>query len=280
VSEAAARVIEAAAFIRSRTHLTPRIAVVLGSGLGGFADELESAVSLPYSEIPHFPASTAIGHAGCLQVGTLSGTPLFVMQGRWHLYEGYSAEQVAFPIRVLGQMGVKAALLTNAAGAINPQYGCGDLVVIRDHINLQGQNPLAGAQSFKNAESFIDLTAAYSARLRQIALRQGERLGTRLHEGIYAAVLGPSFETPAEVRFLRTIGADLVGMSTVPEVIAARQIGMEVLAISCVTNLAAGLSDKEVTPEDVLQIGEQSRPALASLLRAVVSEIALSLSPE
>ena len=253
---------EAAHFILSRTSLRPRIAVVLGSGLGGFADELRDAARISYTDIPHFPTSTAEGHAGRLVVGKLEGIPLAVMQGRVHLYEGHSPQQVAFPVRVLGRMGVRALVLTNAAGGINLGYSRGALVVLRDHINLMGANPLIGANDDRLGIRHPDMTDAYNADFRRFALEESAQLGRTLHEGVYAAVAGPSFETPAEIRFLRTIGADLVGMSTVPEVIAARHMGIEVLAISCVTNMAAGITGEKLTHEEVLETGERVRSEL------------------
>jgi len=263
----------AAQFILGRTALRPHIALVLGSGLGGFADELENAVRIPYAEIPSFPRSTAVGHAGTLVIGNVSGIAVVAMQGRVHLYEGYSAQRVAFPIRVFSRMGVRAVVLTNAAGGINPSYGQGALVVIRDHINLQGQNPLTGSNDERFGPRFPDMTDAYNPQFRSFALDEADRLGGDIHEGIYAAMLGPSYETPAEIRFLRTIGADLVGMSTVPEVIVARHMGLEVLAISCVTNMAAGLSGEKINHEEVLETGERVRSKFLALLRAVLPRI-------
>lgn len=264
---------QAAKFILGRTDLRPRIALVLGSGLGGFADELENAVRIPYGDIPFFPRTTAVGHAGTLVIGTIAGIAVAAMQGRVHLYEGYSPQQVTFPIRVFGRMGVQSVVLTNAAGGINPSYGRGALVVICDHINLQGQNPLVGANEDRFGPRFPDVTDAYNAELRNYALEESEQLGDNIHEGIYAAMLGPSYETPAEIRFLRTIGADLVGMSTVPEVIVARHMEVEVLAISCVTNMAAGLSGEKIKHEEVLETGERVRGKFLALLRAVLPKI-------
>src|ERR1019366_4628122 len=211
--------------------------------------------------------------AGTLVIGTVSDITVAAMQGRVHLYEGYSAQQVAFPIRVFSRMGVQAVVLTNAAGGINPSYGRGALVVVRDHINLQGQNPLVGANEDRFGPRFPDMTDAYNAEFRNYALDEAERLGGDIHEGVYAAMLGPSYETPAEIRFLRTIGANLVGMSTVPEVIAARHLGIEVLAISCVTNMAAGMSGEKINHEEVLETGERVRGKFLALLRAVLPKI-------
>jgi len=262
-----------AQFILGRTALRPRVALVLGSGLGGFVDELENAVRIPYAEIPSFPRSTALGHAGTLVIGTVSGIAVVAMQGRVHLYEGYSVQQVAFPVRVFGRMGVRAVVLTNAAGGINPSYGRGALVVIRDHINLQGGNPLVGANEDRFGPRFPDMTDAYNAEFRKFALDEKGRMGDDIYEGIYAAMLGPSYETPAEIRFLRTIGADLVGMSTVPEVVVARHMGLEVLAISCVTNMAAGMSGEKINHEEVLETGERVRGKFLALLRTVLPRI-------
>jgi purine-nucleoside phosphorylase len=269
-----ARAEEAARFILAHTAARPRIAVVLGSGLGTFADELHDATALRYEDIPHFPKSTAIGHAGQLILGDFDGIPLAVMRGRVHLYEGYSAQRVAFPIRVLARMGMRAVVLTNAAGGINAEYGKGALVVLRDHINLLGQNPLTGANDERLGLRHPDMTDAYNAQFRRVALDEAQQLGGGIFEGIYAAVPGPSFETPAEIRFLRALGADLVGMSTVPEVIAARHLGLEVLAISCVTNMAAGMTGEKITAEEVLETGERVRGKFLALLRAVLPKIA------
>jgi purine-nucleoside phosphorylase len=265
---------EAAKVIASRSPIKPLVAIVLGSGLGEFADELKDAVRIRYQEIPHFAHSTAVGHAGQLVLGNIGAWPVVIMQGRVHLYEGYPAQTVVFPMRVFARMGVRAAILTNAAGGINLDYGQGRLVVIKDHINLQGQNPLVGAEDPRFGLRFIDMTEAYAKNYRQIALEAGKRLGIHLAEGVYAALLGPSYETPAEIRFLRTIGADLVGMSTVPEVIVARQIGIKVLAISCVTNMAAGVTDQPINHEEVLEIGRKIAGQFRALLRDVVPVIA------
>ena len=265
---------EAAKLVQTRSSLQPLIAVVLGSGLGSFADEMTGAVRIPYSDIPHFSRSTAVGHAGQLVLGEIGECPVVVMQGRVHLYEGYPAQQVAFPIRVFARLGVRAAILTNAAGGINLDYGQGRLVVIRDHINLQGQNPLVGAEDARLGPRFIDMTEAYSRSYRQMALAAARKLGIEVSEGVYAALLGPSYETPAEIRYLRAIGADLVGMSTVPEVIVARQVGIKVLAISCVTNMAAGVLDQALNHEEVLATGKRVAGQFTALLREVISMMA------
>ncbi|HMC31735.1 MAG TPA: purine-nucleoside phosphorylase [Candidatus Angelobacter sp.] len=264
----------AARFIATKSPIKPLVAIVLGSGLGDFANEINDAVRISYKEIPHFAHSTAIGHAGQLVLGNIGAWPVAIMQGRVHLYEGYRVERVVFPMRVLARMGVKAAVLTNAAGGINLDYGQGRLVVIKDHINLQGQNPLMGPEDPRFGLRFIDMTEAYSKSYRQMALEAGKRLGLQLGEGVYAALLGPSYETPAEITFLRTVGADLVGMSTVPEVIVARQMGIKVLAISCVTNMAAGTTDHPINYEEVLEIGRKIAGQFKSLLRDVIPVIA------
>jgi len=264
----------AAQFLLSQTPLRPKISVVLGSGLGGFADELTEATRIPYTQIPSFPRSTAIGHAGQLVIGKAGEVAVAAMQGRVHLYEGYSAKEVAFPTRVLGRMGVRALILTNAAGGINLEYKQGALVVITDHINLQGQNPLVGANDDRFGTRFPDMTQAYWKPYREIALEAARKLGKTVYQGVYAGLLGPNYETPAEIRYLRSIGADLVGMSTIPEVIAARHMGIKVLAISCVTNMAAGILDQELNHEEVLKSAERVRGGFAALLRAVLPEIA------
>ena len=264
---------QAAQFVLGRTNLRPHIALVLGSGLGGFADALENSVRIRYAEIPFFPRSTAVGHAGTLVIGTVSNIAVAAMQGRVHLYEGYSAQQVAFPVKVFGRMGVQAVVLTNAAGGINPSYGRGALVVIRDHINLQGQNPLAGANDDRFGPRFPDMTDSYNAEFRKFVLDEAARMGGEIYDGVYAAMLGPSYETPAEIRYLKTIGADLVGMSTVPEVIVARHMGIEVLAISCVTNMAAGMSGEKISHDEVLETGERVRGKFLALLWAVLPKI-------
>jgi purine-nucleoside phosphorylase len=269
-----ARAERAAKFILSKTKLRPNIALVLGSGLGSFADELTEAVRIPYEEIPNFPRSTAVGHAGRLVIGKVEGIAVAAMQGRVHLYEGYSAREVAFAMRVFSRLGVRSAILTNAAGGINLQFTQGALVVMRDHINLQGANPLVGPNDERFGPRFPDMTQAYWRSYRKIALEEAKRIGISVHEGVYAALLGPSYETPAEIRYLRTIGADLVGMSTVPEVIAARHLGIRVLGISCVTNMASGILDRALDHAEVLATGERVKGQFIALLRAVLPRIA------
>lgn len=264
--------------IAERANLgMPKLAVVLGSGLGEFANDLSDSVVIPYSEIPHFPTSTAIGHAGKLVVGKLGDVTIAAMQGRVHQYEGYNCKQAAFPVRVFGRLGLKAVILTNAAGGINAGYGQGALVLLCDHINLQGTNPLSGPNEERFGPRFPDMTDAYNPQYRQVAREEAQKLGIALHEGVYAALAGPSYETPAEIRYLRTIGADLVGMSTVPEVIVARHMGVNVLAISCVTNMAAGMSGQAINHEEVLEIGRRVRGTFLALLTAVIPRIAETL---
>ena len=274
-----ARAESAAQFLLSQTSLLPAIGLVLGSGLGGFADELSEATRLPYANIPFFPRSTAVGHAGQMVIGKVGNIAVAAMQGRVHLYEGYSPNEVAFPTRVFGRMGIRALILTNAAGGINLEYKQGALVIITDHINLQGQNPLVGPNDDRFGPRFPDMTRAYSKLYRETALRAARRLGKTTYQGVYAGLLGPSYETPAEIRYLRSIGADLVGMSTIPEVIVARHMGLTVLAISCVTNMAAGISDETLSHEDVLATGERVKEDFVSLLRAVLPEIAADVNP-
>ncbi len=264
----------AAGFLLAQTPLRPKIGLVLGSGLGAFADELTEAARIPYPQIPCFPRSTAIGHAGQMVIGKAGAVPVAAMQGRVHLYEGYSPQEVAFPMRVFGRMGIRAVILTNAAGGINLDYKQGALVIITDHINLQGQNPLAGANDDRFGPRFPDMTQAYWKPYRDIALEAAHRLGQTLYQGVYAGLLGPNYETPAEIRYLRSIGADLVGMSTIPEVIVARHMGLRVLAISVVTNMAAGILDQVIRHEDVLETGERVKGDLIALLRGVLPCIA------
>jgi purine-nucleoside phosphorylase len=263
----------AAKFILAKTQLRPTIGLVLGSGLGGFADSLTDVTRIPYAEIPDFPRSTAIGHAGQLVIGKAAAVPVAVMQGRVHLYEGYSAHEVAFPTRVFGRMGIRAVILTNAAGGINLNYQQGALVLIRDHINLQGTNPLIGPNDDRFGVRFPDMTHAYAKEYRAAAKEEAAKLGMTLHEGVYAALLGPSYETPAEINYLRTIGADLVGMSTAFEVIAARHMEIKVLAISCVTNMAAGILDQPLSHQEVMETGKRVKSSFEALLRAVLPRL-------
>ena len=265
---------EAADFIRQKVSLQPQLALVLGSGLGAFADELTERVTLPYSSIPHFPISSAEGHAGNLVIGKVGDVPVAAMQGRVHYYEGHTMLRVTFPMRVFCRLGIKGAVLTNAAGGIGSQLTPGCLVALSDHINLQGTNALIGPNEDRFGPRFPDMTEAYAKDWRATALDEGRRQGIKIFEGIYAAVPGPSYETPAEIRFLRTVGADVVGMSTVAEVVVARHCGMKVLAISVVTNMAAGILNQPINHAEVLEIGRRIRGQFSALLRALIPKLA------
>ncbi|HWZ42118.1 MAG TPA: purine-nucleoside phosphorylase [Candidatus Saccharimonadales bacterium] len=273
-----ARANDAANYIRQQCSLQPQIALVLGSGLGSFASELTEPTVIHYAQIPHFPLTGAEGHAGNLVIGKIGDVPVAAMQGRVHLYEGYSPQRVTLPMRVFACLGIKAALLTNAAGGISTRLKQGCLVVLKDHINLQGSNPLIGPNVTRFGPRFPDMTEAYAKDYRAMAMEEGKRVGIDISEGVYAALTGPSYETPAEIHYLRTIGADTVGMSTVPEVIVARHCGMKVLAISCVTNMAAGMVDHPLTHEEVLATGEKVKTQFVALLRAVIPRMAGALS--
>ena len=260
----------AAEFVLVRTPLRARIGIVLGSGLGAFAEQLADATAIPFADIPHFPQSTVPGHSGRLVLGTVAGVPVAVMQGRVHAYEGYNSDEVTFPVRVLGRMGVTQLILTNAAGGINPAFHQGQLVLIADHINLTGRNPVAGPNDERFGPRFFDMSEAYSARLRSLAHDAARSMDFRFDEGVYLSVLGPSFETPAEIRAFAAMGADLVGMSTVQETIAARHMGIEVLGISCVTNMAAGIQKEPLSHEEVMATGRAVEARLAELLMRLV----------
>ena len=259
--------------IRSRISVEPRIALVLGSGLGGFADDFEEAVGIPYEEIPGFVRSTAQGHAGRLVIGQIEGVPVVAMQGRVHYYEGYSLEEVTFPVRTFGLLGVKTLVLTNAAGGINVQLTQGALMVISDHLNLMGVNPLRGPNDERFGPRFPDMSAVYSHELQGLVIDEAKAIGVEMRRGIYGALSGPSYETPAEIVLLRNSGADAVGMSTVPEAIVARHMGLEVLGISCITNMAAGISDEPINHEEVMATGNRVRETFAELLRRVIGAI-------
>ena len=263
----------AARTIRARVKQEPRVAVVLGSGLGGFADDFEDAVAIPYEDIPGFVRSTAQGHAGRLVVGKIDQVPILAMQGRVHYYEGYSMEEVTFAIRTFKLLGVKTLLLTNAAGGINVQLSQGALMVISDHLNLMGVNPLRGANDERFGPRFPDMSAVYSPALQEIVVEEARALGIELRRGIYAALSGPNYETPSEIHLLRNCGADAVGMSTVPEAIVARQMDMEVLGISCITNMASGISDEPINHDEVMETGNRVRSTFTQLLRRVVSRL-------
>ncbi len=268
----------AAKFILKQTKLRPKIALVLGSGLGAFADEFVGAKKIPYAKIPHFPRSTAIGHAGQLVLGKVDGVEVAGMQGRVHLYEGYSPQQVVFPVRVFARMGVKAVIITNAAGGVNLNYSAGALVAIRDHINLQGVNPLIGPNDDRFGVRFPDMTQAYDPEFRKFVAEAKSKIKVPLHEGVYLALSGPNYETPAEIHAFRTLGADLVGMSTVPEVLAARHAGIRVLGISCVTNMAAGVTGQTLTAEEVFETGARVKNDFIALLKAVIPKIAEAIA--
>lgn len=265
---------KAADFILSQTGLRPHIAIVLGSGLGAFADEISDAVRIPFTDIPGFPHSTAEGHAGKMVIGMVAGTPVLVMQGRVHYYEGYKMEDVIFPMRVLSRVGIRAAILTNAAGGISAKLEQGCLVVLTDHINFMGTNPLIGPNEPRFGLRFFDMGTAYTPEYVALALKEGKKLNLKVHDGVYLAVPGPSYETPAEIRAFRLLGADVVGMSTVPEVIAARHSNIKILAISCVTNLAAGIGSAPLVHSEVLETGERVRADFVALLKSVIPQIA------
>jgi purine-nucleoside phosphorylase len=281
------QVAEAAEFLRGRlAGFAPRVGIVLGSGLGAVADAVAEPAFVPYGEIPHFPQSTVEGHSGRIVAGLLGGVPVVMMQGRVHSYEGYAPQQVTFPMRVLGTLGVRAVVLTNAAGGIQKGYRVGQLVALADHINQMGWNPLTGPNEPRFAMRkgaglrFFDMTEAYSKRLRALAKDTAAEEGFALEEGVYLATPGPSFETPAEIRAFRALGATLVGMSTVPETIVARHMGIAVLGISCVTNLAAGLGETHLSHEEVSETGKQVERRLAGLLERLAPKIAAAVEAE
>jgi purine-nucleoside phosphorylase len=281
------QVSEAAAFLAGKLgSLAPHIGIVLGSGLGAVADAVADPIRVPYSEIPHFPQSTVEGHSGRIVAGLLAGVPVVIMQGRVHFYEGYTPQQVTFPMRVLGALGLRAVVLTNAAGGIQAGYRQGQLVVLADHINAMGWNPLTGPNEprfgFRPGSGlrFFDMTEAYSKRLRALAKHASLEEGFPLEEGVYLATPGPCFETPAEVRAFRSMGATLVGMSTVPETIVARHMGLEVLGLSCVTNLAAGLGAAQLNHEEVQETGQRVERQLAGLLTRLAPKISALVEAE
>ncbi len=261
--------------IREATDLEPRVGVVLGSGLGGLADDVESRVEIPYGDIPGWPVSTAVGHAGVLVLGTVAGVPVVVMRGRAHLYEGVGADRVVFGVRVLGKLGIGSLVVTNAAGGIKPDFSPGQLVLISDHVNLQGASSLVGPNDESLGPRFPDMSDAYDGELRLRAHLAAEELGIHLAEGVYVAWLGPQFETPAEIRFMRAVGGDLAGMSTVQEVIAARHMGIRCLGISVVTNMAAGVLPEKIDHEAVLEVGERAAGSLTALLRELVPTLSV-----
>jgi purine-nucleoside phosphorylase len=263
----------AARTIRARLTAEPRIAIVLGSGLGGFADDFVDAARIPYNEIPGFPRSTVEGHSGQLVSGKVDSVPVLAMQGRVHYYEGYSLEEVTFPVRTFKLLGIKTLVLTNAAGGINVQLTQGALMVLSDHVNLMGDNPLRGPNDERFGPRFPDMSGVYSPALQELVVEEAKAMGTEVRRGIYGGLSGPSYETPAEIHLLRNLGADAVGMSTVPEAIVARHMNMEVLGISCITNMAAGISDEPIDHAEVMAIGDRVRGTFTELLRRVVGRI-------
>jgi purine-nucleoside phosphorylase len=263
----------AAGAIAARVPQVPRMAVVLGSGLGDFAGSLADAVSIPYGDLPNWPASQVVGHEGRLVVGTTQGHLVAALSGRCHAYEGYDLKAVTFAVRALGLLGVKTLVLTNAAGGVNTGFAQGALMVIDDHINLTGGNPLVGANDDRFGPRFPDMSEVYSARLRRLADEAGRECGLALRHGVYVALLGPSYETPAEIRYLRTIGSDAVGMSTVPEAIAARHMGMEVLGISCITNMAAGVLPRPLDHQEVMDTARRVRGQFIALLEGIIGRL-------
>ncbi len=264
---------EAAAFIRSRAQTTPRIALILGSGLGAFAEEIEDARFIDYDEIPHFASSTVEGHAGRLAIGYVEGVPVVAMQGRFHYYEGYTMADVTLPMRTFGLLGVESAIITNAAGGLNTECEPGTLMIICDHLNLMGTNPLLGPNDERFGARFPDMSEVYHRAFQEIAMDAAEAVGLEARRGVYAALTGPNYETPAEIRMLRTLGADAIGMSTVPEAIVARQMGLSILGISCITNYAAGLLDVAINHAEVMETGERVKEKFKQLLRRVIPEL-------
>jgi purine-nucleoside phosphorylase len=263
---------EAVAAVRKRAgDAVPDVAIVLGSGLGDFAGQLKDAVSIPYGDLPHWPASKVIGHEGRLVIGTLAGKRVAALSGRAHFYEGHDLRTVTFATRVIGRLGVKALILTNAAGGINTALTPGMLMIMDDHINLLGSNPLVGANEDRFGARFPDMSEVYSKRLRGLADSVAQTQGLRIGHGVYVAVHGPSYETPAEIRAFRTMGADAVGMSTVPEAIVARHMGVEVLGISCITNAAAGVLPQPLNHSEVMDVAKQVKGAFAALLEGIIA---------
>ena len=265
---------QAAQVIRARAGVEVPVAIVLGSGLGGFAEDLTDPVTIPYAEIPGFARSTVEGHAGRLVIGTTGSVTIAAMQGRFHFYEGYSLEEVTFPTRVLKLLGVHTLVLTNAAGALNIQFSPGSLMVISDHLNLLGDNPLRGANDPRFGPRFPDLSSVYAPELQTLVIDEAAAMGLEMRRGIYAGLAGPSYETPAEIHMMRNLGADAVGMSTVPEAIVARHMNLRVVGISCITNLAAGVSDEPVDHSQVMATGERVREQFGELLRRILPKLA------
>lgn len=264
---------EAQQFIHSKISFQPEVGLILGSGLGVLADLIENAVAIPYEQIPHFPVSTVEGHEGKLIAGQIKGKNVLLMKGRFHLYEGYSMDKVTFPVRVMKALGIETLLVTNAAGGINTSYEPGDLMLIKDHINLTSRNPLIGPNDPELGVRFPDMSEAYSSKLRNIAKEVGAEQSIPMQEGVYVGLLGPTYETPAEIRMFRTLGADAVGMSTVAEVIVARHAGIEVLGISCISNMASGILDQPLTHEEVMETTERVKEKFANLIMAIIPKL-------
>jgi purine-nucleoside phosphorylase len=264
---------EAVDAIKSRTSITPQIGIILGSGLGSVTDQITDAVSIPYTEIPHFHGTSVEGHAGRMVVGNFHGVPTVFLEGRFHFYEGYSMEEVVFPTRTVCGLGIQTLILTNAAGGVNTRYRAGDVMIIEDHLNLMGENPLKGPNLAQLGPRFPDLSEAYSKDCVEILKIAAKDLGIEVHQGVYAGLLGPTYETPAEIRMYRTLGADAVGMSTVPESIAANHLGVRVCGMSCITNLAAGLSPQKLSHEEVIENGRKGALKLKKILEASVQKL-------
>lgn len=267
------RIVEAARFVSDKLNLKPTIGLILGSGLGSLADTMDDPIVIPYNKIPHFPRSTVEGHKGNLVAGRLAGTPVFAMQGRFHYYEGYSLADVVLPVRMMARLGVEKFVVTNAAGGLNDQFEPGDLMLIEDHINLSGVNPLLGPNSDELGPRFPDMTNAYDKNLRDLARSIAEQLGITLQEGVYMGLTGPTYETPAEIRAFRMLGADAIGMSTVPEVIAARHMGCKVLGISCISNMAAGMLPEPLSHEDVVAVTSRIGASFSALVQRIVGQM-------
>lgn len=266
-------ILEASEFLKEKFAKTPEIGLILGSGLGVLADEIEEPVKIPYQEIPGFPVSTVEGHAGQLVFGTLKGKTVVAMQGRFHFYEGYTLDKVTFPVRVMKALGVQNLIVTNAAGGINEEFKAGDLMIITDHINNMGTNPLIGPNESALGVRFPDMSEAYDKNLRQLAKEVATDLNINVQEGVYVANTGPCYETPAEVRMLRVLGGDAVGMSTVPEVIVAKHSGLKVLGISCISNMAAGILDQPLTHDEVIETTEMVKANFLSLVKTIVEKM-------
>jgi purine-nucleoside phosphorylase len=267
------KITNAVTFLKTKYKQKPKLGLILGSGLGVLADEIKNPVKIPYGEIPDFPISTVEGHAGQLVFGLLEGVEVVAMQGRFHYYEGYSFDKVTFPVRVMNGLGVETLIVTNAAGGINENFSPGDLMLISDHINNMGSNPLIGPNDNRLGARFPDMSEAYSKELREIAKEKAQQLNLNIKEGVYVAFTGPTYETPAEIRAFRILGADAVGMSTVPEVIVARHSGVKVLGISCITNMAAGILDQPLSHEEVIETTERVKANFLLYVKELVKTI-------